>query len=144
MLIAFAIGLIVLWTGCPTNGVTAEDGTITIRITGAAVHNGKPVFLAVVAPGGNILNMDDHLGVSIEPLIAGGTVDAVMYDPDTGTTTVNFTGGNSYNAGGIIDADTNDIYSPGVDWFVNPIRTIVVDGDMLLELVYPTDFILAP
>jgi len=121
-----------------------ESGTITIRITGAADHNGKPVFWAVVAPGDSILDPANHLAVGHEPKIVGGEVDVVMYDPDNATTPIIFTGGNSYDTGGIIDANEDDVYTSGQDYLVNPIRTIVVDGDMILELVYPTDFMLAP
>jgi hypothetical protein len=71
--------------------------------------------------------------------IADGTAEGVALDEDTFTTPVIFTGGTSWVVGGIIDANEDDIPSNG-DYITDPLKTVLVDGDMVVEFVYPTDF----
>lgn len=61
-----------------------------------------------------------------------------MVAPGTDTSAV-FTGGESYEVFEFIDVDENDISTIG-DYMTDPIKTVVVDGDTILDLVYPKDF----
>jgi hypothetical protein len=144
ILIAILMGLLALLSGCPDNGVsaTAEHGTIAVRVTGADAHNGAYFYYAVGAAGDDLSDPANWLGVApTNPTITGGTVECIT--EETGTNNiVTFTGGESYDASGIIDADlSGDLTSN--DYSFGP-ETIVVDGDTTLELVYPTDFTLVP
>ncbi|UCF96950.1 MAG: hypothetical protein JSV89_17500 [Spirochaetaceae bacterium] len=142
--VALSMGLIALLTGCPDNGVsaTAEDGTNTIRVTGADAHNGAYFYYAVGAAGDDLSDPANWLGAApTNPTITGGTVKCIT--EETGTNNIaSFTGGESYDASGIIDADLSGALTSG-DYFFGP-ETVVVDGDTTLELVYPTDFTFVP
>lgn len=143
-MVALSIGLLALLSGCPDNGVgaTAEDGTITVRVTGADAHNGKYFYYAVGAAGDDLSDPANWLGVApTSPTITGGTVECITVETGTGSSAI-FTGGESYDAGGIIDVDVSGD-STGGDYLFGP-ETVVVDGITILELVYPTDFTLVP
>jgi len=68
-----------LLSGCPEEVVAPgapspkEDGTITVRLTGADAHNGKGLFCAVGATGDDLNDPANWLGVSpTDPIIPGG------------------------------------------------------------------------
>ena len=144
--ITLSIGLLGLLTGCPEEAAppSLEDGTITVRVTGAGDHDGKQTFFAVVAAGDDLLDSNNHIAENTENVITGGSLEVIMLDPLDPTETVPeiFTGGESYDVGGIIDVDDDDDITSGVDYLTS--RTVVVDGDMIVEFVYPTDFTLVP
>lgn len=142
--VALSIGLLALLSGCPDNGVgaTEEDGTITVRLTGADAHNGEHFYYAVGAAGDDLSDPANWLGVApTAPTITGGTVECITVDFGTDDPAT-FTGGESYDASGMIDADLSGDLTSG-DYTFGP-ETVVVDGDTILNLVYPTDFTLAP
>jgi hypothetical protein len=127
-----------LVTGMP------EDGTITVRVTGADAHNGAYFYYAVGASGDDLSDPADWLGVApTDPTIAGGTVECITVDVGT-YDPVTFTGGESYDAIGLIDADLDGDITQGIDYVTDPVRTVVVNGDTTLELVYPTEFVVVP
>lgn len=137
-----SIWMLVFLAGC-TDGATADDGTITLRVTNADAHNGVDVYCACVASGDDMNDPANYLGDGNGPTITGGIAETLFYDVATVTTPVVFTGGESYDIGGIIDADGSADYTGG-DYFIDPLKTVVVDGDMIVEVVYPTDFTQAP
>jgi hypothetical protein len=140
----FSIWLLVLLTGCPTEGATGEDGTVSLRVTGADAHDGVALYTAIGAKGADLNNQANWLGDGNGPTITGGIAETLYYDVATVTTPVIFTGGESYDMGGMIDADNSGDYTSGVDYVISSARTVVVDGDMLEVVVYPADFVLAP
>ena len=130
----YGIMLIIL-----TIGLFAEDGTITMRVTGAGDHDGKRFYCAVFAEG-NQLGRDDRP-------ISNGYVSTLVSDvvptPQGYSHPVVFTGGESYDASGLIDVDLNDLRSSG-DYETDPLKSVIVEGDTVVDLVYPTDFIVVP
>jgi len=142
--VALSIGLLALLSGCPDNrvGATAEDGTITVQVTDADAHNGQYFYYAVGAAGDDRSDPANWLGgTPTNPTITGGTVECIAEEIGTNNI-VTFTGGECYDASGIIDVDLSGNSTSG-DYSFRP-ETVVVDGDTLLELVYPTDFTLVP
>ena len=78
-MVALSFGLLGLLSGCSEEVVAPgapspkEDGTITVRLTGADAHNGKGLFCAVGATGDDLNDPANWLGVSpTDPIIAGG------------------------------------------------------------------------
>jgi hypothetical protein len=65
-----------------------------------------------------------------------------MVAPGTDTSAV-FTGGASYDVGGMIEVAPPDGPSTG-DYVIDPLKRVIVDGDMIAVLEYPTDFTLVP
>jgi hypothetical protein len=145
MVVALSIGLFGLLTGCPDNGVgaTAEDGTITLRVINAGAHNTAPVFCAIGAKGADLDDPANWLGEGDEPIITLGVAETLFYEI-ADTSPVTFTGGESYDIGVLIDANKDDIYTSVLDYVLSSVRTVVVDGDMVVEVDYLTDFIPAP
>ncbi len=141
MLAALSFGLLALLSSCPENGVgpTAEDGTITVRVTGAGDHNGKAFFCVAGAAGVDLNDPSNFLGETAGDVIASGTVESTINDLATKTTPVIFTGGESYDLGGFIDVDGSDLPTNG-DYIIDVVKTVVVDGNMVVEFVYPDDF----
>ncbi|MCK5154407.1 MAG: hypothetical protein KAQ93_08625, partial [Spirochaetales bacterium] len=125
-LVTLSICLSGLFTGCPEDPAVLTDGTITIRMIDAEAHNGLD-FVTAVAAEGDIYG--DHLGSNADT-ITGGICESLIYDDDTHTTIVVFTGGVSYDTGGFIDIGSNGGPTSGEDWITDPIKTIVVDGNM--------------
>ncbi len=138
-LVALSIGMLGLLTGCPDEAASLEDGTITIRLIDAEDHNGKEFYCAVVVAGDETLDIDNALGLVEGPAIAGGTYESIVFDVATSSIPVVFTGG-EYGVAGYIDVDNDDDITPD-DWLTDPIKTIEVDGSIIVELVYPADFI---
>jgi hypothetical protein len=138
----FSIGLLSLLSGCSQNAASPENGTITLHVSGADAHNGAYFYFAIVAEGADVSNQANWLADSpTSPTIAGGTVDATAVEVG-GNTPVIFTGGERYDASGILDVDNSGDPTSG-DYLFGP-KTIMVDGDTILELVYPTDFTVIP
>jgi hypothetical protein len=140
-LAAFLLVLLVLLTGCPDNGggLIGEDGTITVSLTGAGDHNGGGFMFGVFNQGVTNVFSATSLGGSDVITIIDGTAQGVALDEDTYTDQVVFSGGMSYVVGALIDADSDDVPSPG-DYISDPLKGVVVDGDMIVEFIYPTDF----
>jgi hypothetical protein len=55
-----------------------------------------------------------------------------------------FTGGESYDISVLLDVDGDDSYTSAVDYILSALHTVVVDGNMTVDLVYPGDFAIAP
>jgi hypothetical protein len=136
------------WLAMVLEAISAEDGTITLRITGADEHIGVGFMGTVVAAGGDFYNPDDWLADIVGEIVTGtGEAAAIPLgaDPDSTPppTPVTFTGGESYDVAGFIDANDDGEYNSG-DYGTAAIQTVVVDGDTIAELVYPTDFFEVP
>jgi hypothetical protein len=141
MLVAFSHGLLGLLAGCPQEpSPSPEDGTLTVRVTGAAAQNGKAFHYAVGATGADLSNPANWIGndPGSPPTIAGGTVECLTVFSSGGGTAI-FSGGESYDVSGIIDVDDSGGLTSGDYLFL---ETFTVGGDMTVELVYPTDFTL--
>jgi hypothetical protein len=130
------------WKAMVIDATTSTDGTLTVRVTGADAHTGKYFYYAVGATGDDLSDPANWLGVAPTNFtITGGEVECITVQ--TGTDSIlTFTGGESYDASGIIDVDLSGDSTSG-DYFFGP-ETVVVDGVTILELVYPTDFTLVP
>ena len=74
-------------------------------------------------------------------ILAGGTTEDLAWDFATGTTVVNFTGGDKYDVWGFIDLNSDDGPDTG-EPYVSKLG-VEVDGDMVVELDYAT-FVLWP
>ena len=80
-MVALSFGLLGLLSGCPEEVVAPgapspkEDGTITVRLTGADAHNGKGLFCAVGATGDDLNDPANWLGAtkSQEKVMADAT-----------------------------------------------------------------------
>ncbi len=137
VLSAALLGLFVACTAAPANG------TITVLLTGAGVHDGQQLISAVAAHGADMSNPANILANSeggAGQVIAAGTVTELMVDTSVfPAETVIFPGGNSYDIGAMIDVDGSLTQNSG-DYVSLPLKTVVVDGNMTVEFVYPTDF----
>jgi hypothetical protein len=134
--------LLVLLAGCPEEADPAADGTITVNITGADIHNTKNVFLSAFNEGGPYVP-GNELATSA-PVIAGGAVSSTLEEPAANAYAFIFTGGESYDLSVLLDVDGDDSYTSAVDYILSAVRTVVVDGNMTVDLVYPEDFSIAP
>ena len=136
---AVAVGLLV---GCPKEAAPPSDGTITVRVTAADTHNSAFFYYAVGNAGADLSNPDNWIGVApTSPTIASGTVECVTVVYGGAGEEAIFAGGNSYDASGIIDVDLSGSMTSGDYSFAD---TVIVDGDTILSLVYPTDFVVVP
>jgi len=130
------------WLAMVLEEVSLEDGTITVRVTGAYDHNDAYFYYAVGATGADLSDPSNWLGVApTDPIIVGGTVECITVDVGTDDPAT-FTGGESYDVAGLIDVDLDS--SPTSGDYIFGLETVVVDGDTTLRLVYPTDFTLVP
>ena len=136
-LVAFSIGLFGLLASC-ANGLSGGGGTITIRLTGAGDLSGKPFLGGVVYAG-----TSEVVGLNLEYITAGGTLEIMMLDTATMTTPVIFTNGVSYGVLGTIDTDENFGVSSG-DYIPTQLKYVEVAGDMVVEFVFPQDFTIVP
>lgn len=131
----FVIGLVALLSSCPGSDPTPEPefGTITVRLTGATEHNGKVFFYTVGTSGG-----DDY---SAGQSIANGSIEDTINNHDTVPQL--FLGGEVLSVRGYIDVDDNggpgDPPTGGVD-FASAWIPYIVDGDIIVDFVYPDDF----
>jgi hypothetical protein len=141
LLFLFPILLVVL-AGCPEEADPAADGIITVNITGADVHNTKNVFLSAFNEGGPYVPGNDLANNTTT--IAGGAASVTLKEPVANAYPFMFTGGNSYDLSVLVDVDGDDSYTSSVDYILNPLYTVVVDGNMTVDLVYPGDFTIAP
>jgi hypothetical protein len=142
-LLAVSVALLGLLTSCPKEAAAASDGTITVRVTGADAYNGKYFYYAVGTAGSDLGNPANWIGVApTSPTIAGGTVECLTEAYGGGGVPATFTGGESYDAAGMIDVDLSGTSTSG-DYSFGP-DTVLVDGDTMLGLVYPTDFAIVP
>lgn len=138
-LVILVSGLLALPSGCKSEG--DEDGTISIRLSGAGAHDGLPFYWGVFSEGADIM-LDPPIAGTNDPLIiAGGAAQGVAVDITDAPVT--FEGSTSYDVGALIDVDSDDIPSSG-DYMTDPLKRVKVDGDMVVDLVYPTDFVLIP
>jgi hypothetical protein len=138
MLAALSFGLLALLSGCPDNGVggPAEDGIITVEITGAGTQDGEDFISAVLAAGANPY-YDDAIGLNTT-VIVSGTAQGVALDLDNWPTPFTFTGGTMYDVYGLIDLDGSG--NPTVGDYLSQELGAEVDGDMVFVFFYPTDF----
>jgi hypothetical protein len=142
------IGVLALLGGCtPPPPPVPSDGTITVRLTGASAYDGKE-FLSAVANKGGLGNPAQTLGTGAGTgyqTIVAGTIDEVMSDTSVyPSSAVIFRGGNSYDAGGLIDVDGDKAVTSGVDYIMKQARNVTVNGNTLVVFSYPADFMLAP
>jgi hypothetical protein len=78
------------------------------------------------------------------------SAEAVALDFATRSAPVTFTGGNSYDVYGIIDADDSfdgadfDTLITTGDQVTDTPKTVTVDGNMLASLIHPDDFVTVP
>lgn len=110
----------------------ADDGTITVALTGAAASNGDDFMFAVFAPGADI-DVDDPLGMGVE-LIALGVASGPAMDLDTGTVAVEFDGGDKYDVYVLIDEDGEMDIDTGE--LIGSQMGIEVDGDTTVTFAY--------
>jgi hypothetical protein len=125
-LVILSIVFIVLLTGCPDNGVgpSDEDGTITVSLTGAGDHNSRGFMFGIFNQSVTNVFSATSLGGSDVISIVDGTAEDVARDEDTYTDPVVFSGGMSYVVGALIDADGDDVPSPG-DFISDPLKGVV-------------------
>lgn len=142
-LYAGSVDLTVTWSTNGGGGGTPEDGTITVRVTGAGEHNGQYFYFAVGVVEADLQDPANWIGAAPQsPTIMDGTVECLTVIPG-GDSPAIFTGGESYDVAGIIDVDLDGVPTSGVDYLFGP-KTVTVDGHTTLELVYPADFSLYP
>jgi hypothetical protein len=120
-----------------------QDGTITVHLTGAAAHNGKQFLCGVVITGDSLNNPANFVATSsgdLDQTIDDGEVEEIMVDTQVAPTEPKiFTGGVSYDAGGLIDVDGNLVPSAG-DYMTTTVKSVVVDGNKTIDFTYPDDF----
>jgi len=126
------------WLAMVLEATTPTDGMLTVRLTGADDYDDAFFYYAVVAEGYDLTNPDYWLGVApTNPTISGGTVECITTEFGTDTPAV-FTGGESYDVGGLIDVD-RDGYPTSGDYVFGPVP-VFVNGDTLLEIPFPMNF----
>ena len=130
------------WLAMVLEEVSLEDGTITVRVTGAYDHNNAYFYYAVGTTEADLSDPSNWLGVApTDPIIVSGTVECITVDVGTDDPAT-FTGGESYDVAGLIDVDLDS--SPTSGDYIFGLETVVVNGDTVLELFYPADFTLVP
>ncbi len=115
-----------------------SEGTISVQLTGAEDHDGKVFLIALVAAGEEILPDYSNLNGSDSSDIIDGNSSCIALD--TSSQVITYQGGESYDVYAFIFADTSQLFSPGDYQLAQP-KTITVDGDMVVTLVFPDDFV---
>ena len=113
-------------------------GSISVRLTGAAEHNGAQTFFVAFAGGDPMDDPDTNLGAT-NGNIALGTFQGAILDKETWANPVFFPDGTSYQIVGIIGVDMSDGLSSG-DYVIVPAKIVTVSGNMIVDVVYPDDF----
>jgi hypothetical protein len=143
----FIVLLIIFLSGCPSDGggvgVNLASGTVTVHISGAAEQNGTEVFIAMVYPGDDPAIYEDQIAGATSGLhyIVDGEYVMIMRWHESETIAV-FDGG-QYELGLLLDVNTaggSGIANSGDYYLVDYVFT--VDGNITIELSYPTDFTL--
>ena len=117
-------------------------GSISVRLTGAAEHNGAQTFFAVYAGDDPMDDLNTYLAAN-GGIVAGGTFQDFFATNETVPDPMFFPEGSMYQVVGIIDVDMSDGLSTG-DYFLNPAKIVTVTGNMIVDVVYPDDFVLQP
>jgi len=124
-----------------------QNLTIRARITGAAGQNDNLFYFAVLYHDAHELYefaADMVLGNSVASnegnLITDGISEGFALDTATHSTAEIFTDGTSYDLGGYIDTDGDDVLSSG-DYLTSPLETVSVEGAEVVEFAYPGDFL---
>ena len=121
----------------PENTSPLANGTITAELTGAVGYDTSVFVLAVVAAGEEILpDYSNLIGSDVNNIINGDSTCIAM---DTSSQAVSFTGGESYDAYAFIFANPAAPLSPG-DYQLKQPRQVSVNGDMVVNFVFPDDF----
>jgi len=128
--------------GLSTCEGTSDGGgpTITVTITGAGDREGKP-FVVGVFPQGADIGGFPPAGILLN--ISGGSASGAAYDTTTGET-FEATDGAQYDLSIYIDVNAN--LEPDIgDWsHKEMLKTITVDGDTVINTVYPGEYEMIP
>ena len=76
-------------------------------------------------------------------IIVNGVTEAVFMGQAAWTYPALFTLGATYKFGGMIDTDNSDNLTSG-DYILKEMKYLTVTGNMIVEVEYPTMFILQP
>lgn len=128
-----------LVVSCKEAETPPANGTVTVKLTGAAAQNTITFMFAVFKESADIM-VDDPDGVGVT-VIAAGEAQATAKDLATGTTDVSLTGGGKYFVAALIDVDNDQDPSTGDYLYQGAVFTM--DGNRTEVLNY-TSFSIVP
>jgi len=124
-------------SSCPGTSGGGSGPTITVTITGAEVHNGKN-FVVGVFPQGADIGGFPPAGIIL--IIAGGSASGPAIDLST-SETFEATEGAQYDLSIFIDVNGDLDPDDDGDWVLQEMpKTITVNGDTVVNTVYPDDY----
>lgn len=130
------IGLAVLAAGCSLFG--PQDGSIRIQLVGAAEHNGEWFTYVLYAADSSPKLVGYTQADSGSTAIASGRADISLAGGRE------FTGGTEFTISAFIDLPpSGGTPMGGVDYELKPEYHGTVDGDTVVQLVYPANFFLS-
>ena len=135
-LLVCAVALLSLST-CASNG---SGSTITVTITGASGFNEKDFVVGVFPKGADIGGFPP---VGIIAIIHDGSASGVAIDLST-EETFEASDGTQYDLSVYIDEDANLEPDVGEQILIEMPKTITVNGDTVVNTVYPDDYMAKP